>query len=192
MFNNKKTPEIIYKNNSRRSVVVPTDVDEDLSNSDGFQPEYVRLKKEPVVYPVNEREFIKHNKQQEIRTKAENPRINDSAQNSKIQNPIVYSGQNEDWISSVPEISFNEKEVTSPLEQEIYENGESLYEEESVGLNKMKINDCVLIYNNSAIEIASQDKIESTLYNIIKTENAEIEDFIVLRRLPVKVGILIG
>ncbi len=122
--------------------------------------------------------------------------------------PLINNGQNEElqWTKALDDKSSLEtleeslvvEEQTDDepiLAAEVPDVPESPFveeENEGFGLDQVQLGEYVLLYKNSVLGIGSLKSIKNTLSSIMDGDDKlVIEDFVVMKRVPVKMGIFI-
>jgi len=155
-----------------------------VAQSEPYQPEYERLNAAPVKYPVNQddvKNFID-------KTKTEKPQ----------KRPIVQSGNNEDliWTQGLEQEPRDIPEEPRLPEKESYMNVQEDIEDDigldgAFSLDAMAPGDVVLLHGSDVIRVGSERDIKESLADLLAAEEGELDDFVVLKRLNVKIGIFI-
>jgi len=153
-----------------------------VAHPEPYQPEHERLGAQPVEYPMDKAEahsFVEKNTKHEI-----------------PKQTIVQSGNNEDimWTKALEEPETPRPPTVVPQTgQEIEDDIGLDKEEEGFGLDSLQPGNCVLLYNDNVICAGTIEIIKETLADLLAdAENdVEVDNFIVLKRLKVNVGIFI-
>lgn len=172
---NKKTTEIYIKNLSRKNPPIRPDTN--------YQPEYQRLNKDPVIFPMRREEI---------------PRNIPKQKNDVPLQPIVNSGQNEELIWNLPfdreRIMYDDVELPQKISgQEI--SGQEIENEEDISNNlvNIEVGQYILFYEDVIIDLGNleyiSDKIEELVLN---NENEfDMDNFSVFKKMNIKTGVLI-
>ena len=124
-----------------------------------------------------------------------------------IPSKIVTSGQNEDilWtkanLSSKPEKTEEVPEVEEePEPEEFLDTDVSLPPDEEYvsdvdggfDLGQIDVGEYVLLYKSSVLGTGGIKSVKDTLSSVLESEeNVDIDDFVVLKRVPVKMGVFV-
>jgi len=174
-----------------------------VAKTEAYQPEYDRLKVEPVRYPIDQTEAAAFTeKNQVVPKKMVQQRPPTVPKQAKI-----HSGDNEDnlWTKALEDpqqkIMADEVPLPPPVVKETGRNvgpGEDnivddVGLDDNFGLESLKPGEYILLYNDSVICVGALDFVKETLADILtdSQNDVDIDDFVVLKRLKVNVGIFI-
>jgi len=195
--------DIVFKNPYRgRRVAKP----------EPYQSEHERLRVQPKEYPINKTEanafaektsqkktsvpkqaFVQSGQNEEIMwTKAlEEPESEPIKYNEvPLPPPIVRDG--EQTRGSGDDVIAAQTKKQEEIEDDVGLE-EDNQEDKSFGLDSLNPGDSVLLYNDNVVCVGALNLIKETLADILADaeNNVEVEDFIVLKRLKVNIGIFI-
>lgn len=174
-----------------------------IHNVKTYEPNYIRLNKEPQVMEVEKHAFIKPKGKPPTRileedTVQEIPRVLPHLKEMSIpEQKHVYVGNNSNWFESSKEIfDLNMTETIETTEEAIKIEVEPLEEtKETPQLSSLQVNEyCLMVKNNIIATSVSMDSLVLFIEDILfggdpKFKEVTALDLCLIKRLDVRVGV---